>query len=128
MLRIFKTNYFSRWAHKHTIDDASLKKAVSEIRNGLLDARLGGHVVKKRIPLPGKGKRSGARLILATNLENRYFFIFGFEKSQRENITLQELTTLKKLAKDLLSLSESKLNTAVIKGTLLEIENETYPV
>ncbi len=127
-MRLFKTKYFSRWAHKHAINDTSLKKAVAEIRNGLLDARLGGHVVKKRLPLPGKGKRGGVRLILAINIDVRYFFIFGFEKSQRENITLQELTILKKLAKDLLSLSESKLNTAVIQGTLLEIENETYPV
>jgi DNA-binding transcriptional regulator YiaG len=38
---------------------------------GLIDADLGGHVVKKRVALPGQGKRGGARTIVATKLAER---------------------------------------------------------
>jgi hypothetical protein len=35
--------------------------------NGLIDADLGGGIVKKRIALPGQGKRGSTRTLLATN-------------------------------------------------------------
>ena len=41
----------------------------------------------KRLALPGRGKRGGARTLVATNKGNRWFFLFGFEKNARANIT-----------------------------------------
>ncbi len=58
-------------------------KAVSEMERGLVDADLGGGVVKKRVALPGRGKRGGARTLVATNRGDRWFFVYGFEKSVR---------------------------------------------
>lgn len=55
--------------------DDALIQAVSEMAQGLVDADLGGHVVKKRVALPGRGKRRGARTIVATNLGDRWFFL-----------------------------------------------------
>ena len=46
---------------------------------GLIDANLGGHLVKKRVALRGRGKRAGARTIVATKFEERWVFLFGFE-------------------------------------------------
>ncbi len=81
MWRIFKTRHFSRWMRKTDLTNAALSNAVSEMDAGLIDADLGGGVVKKRVSLPGRGKRGGARTLVATNKGNRWFFVFGFEKN-----------------------------------------------
>jgi hypothetical protein len=48
--------------------------------SGLIDADLGGHIVKKRVALPGRGKSGGARTLLAYRLGDRAFFVYGFAK------------------------------------------------
>ena len=121
---ICKTRHFTRWAKKTGISDSLLAKAVLEVHRGLLDADLGGGILKKRIALPGKGKRGSARTLLATNRQDRWFFIFGFEKNERENISVNELATLKKLAKDLLALTAVQLTVAIEEGSLVEVEHE----
>lgn len=73
-------------------------KAVEEIERGLIDAELGGHIIKKRIARSGSGKRSGYRTLIATNKNNKWFFMYGFAKNERENIDPEELTTIKKTA------------------------------
>jgi hypothetical protein len=71
MKRVFKTRHFQRWMRKTELTDAALCKAVEEMASGLIDADLGGGVVKKRVGLAGRGKRSGARTLVATNKDNR---------------------------------------------------------
>ena len=54
---------------------------------GLIDARLSRQVVKKRVPLPGRGKRGGARTLVAFRQDDNAFFIFGFAKNERTNVS-----------------------------------------
>ena len=121
MVRVFKTYHFQRWMRKTDLPDAALCKAVAEMAAGLIDADLGSGVVKKRIALPGHGKSGGARTLLATNKDTRWFFVFGFEKGERENINDQELRALKDFATDWLKRTPEQLNTAVDDGILQEI-------
>lgn len=86
MNRIFKTRHFQRWMRKTELTDQVLCTAVAEMVQGLIDADLGGGVVKKRVGLAGRGKRGGARTLVATNKGSRWFFVFGFEKNDRANI------------------------------------------
>jgi hypothetical protein len=88
---------------------------------GLVDADLGGGVVKKRVGLAGRGKRGGARTLVATNKDNRWFFVFGFEKNHRTNISDHELQALQDLALDLLARTDVQLDLAVQTHTLEEI-------
>lgn len=60
MKRVFKTRHFSRWMRKTELSDSALCVAVAEMEQGLIDADLGGGVVKKRVALPGRGKSGGA--------------------------------------------------------------------
>lgn len=69
---------------------------------GLIDANLGGGVFKKRVGIAGRGKRGGARTLVATNKGDRWFFVFGFEKNQRSNITDNELNALQELSVELI--------------------------
>ncbi len=121
---IYKTRHFARWARKIGLDDSLLEKAVVEIQKRLLEVDLGGGVVKKRIALPGRGKRGSTRTLLATNLRDRWFFIFGFEKNEVENISEKELAALKMLASDLLGMSAAQIKVAVEEGSLVEVEDE----
>jgi hypothetical protein len=60
---------------------------VAKINQGLVDARLGGQVVKKRVALPGRGKRSNARTVLAFKQGEKAFLVYGFAKNQRAKIS-----------------------------------------
>ncbi|NDB00596.1 MAG: type II toxin-antitoxin system RelE/ParE family toxin [Betaproteobacteria bacterium] len=121
MRRVFKTRHFSRWMRKTELTDSALCSAVAEMAQGLIDADLGGGVVKKRVGLAGRGKRGGARTLVATNKGNRWFFVFGFEKNDRANIGADELEALQDLAHDLLARTGPQLDLAVNKQTLEEI-------
>jgi hypothetical protein len=119
--RVFKTRHFSRWMRESALTDELLCRAISEMAEGLIDAELGGGVVKKRVPLPGRGKSGGARVLLATNRGSLWFFLFGFEKSERANVSARELVALKAVAADLLKLSSDELDKQVDREALQEI-------
>lgn len=121
MNRVLKTRHFCRWMRKTELTDTLLCRAVAEMEAGLVDADLGGGVVKKRVPLPGRGKSGSVRTLLATNKAERWFFVFGFEKNERENITKHELEALQNLASSLLSLSDEDLEDRLEDGSLTEI-------
>jgi len=106
---------------KTELTDNALCSAVSEMMQGLIDANLGGHVVKKRVGLAGRGKRGGARTLIATNQGNRWFFVYEFEKNDRTNIADDELEGLQDIAGQLLALSVSQLDEAVQDTSLKEI-------
>src|SRR3989338_5828699 len=118
MKRVLKPRHFSRWMRKTELTDSALLNAVEEMAQGLIDADLGGGVVKKRIGLAGRGKRGGARTLVATNKGNRWFFVFGFEKNERANIADDELEALLDIAEQLLVRTGSQLNEAVEEGAL----------
>ncbi|MES2918761.1 MAG: type II toxin-antitoxin system RelE/ParE family toxin [Pseudomonadota bacterium] len=121
MKRVFKTRHFTRWMRKTELTDAALCAAVNEMAQGLVDADLGGHVLKKRVALPGRGKSGSARTLVATNKGSRWFFVFGFEKSERANITAPELEALRLLAESLLALTAQDLDAQVSRASLEEI-------
>lgn len=123
-MHIFKTRHFQRWMRKTALGDSDLRKAVLEMTAGLIDADLGGGVVKKRIGLAGRGKRGGVRTLVATNKGNRWFFVFGFEKNERDNISDAELQALQDYAADLLERMAAQLDAAAADGTLLEITDD----
>ena len=124
MKYLLKTRSFCRWQRKTPLDDEALAKAVAEMEKGLVDADLGGNVYKKRVALPGRGKRGSARTIVAANRRDRWIFLFGFEKNERDNISPAELGALRHVAQDLLVCPDAALRTAVECGELVEIDHE----
>ncbi|MCJ8269990.1 MAG: type II toxin-antitoxin system RelE/ParE family toxin, partial [Psychrosphaera sp.] len=112
-MKIFKTHWFNKWAKKESLPDNALIVAVMEIERGLVDADLGGHVVKKRIAMPGRGKRGSMRTIVAYQVKDISFFIYGFAKNKRDNISRKELQALQVLADDLLAYDDKMLKMAV---------------
>ena len=124
MKRILKTRPFNRWLRKTLLNDNALLKAISEMERGLVDADLGGNIYKKRVALPGRGKSGSTRTLIATNREDRWIFLFGFEKNDRENITQAELTYLQGAAQIFLDYSSEDLQSAIARGDFLEVDHD----
>lgn len=122
-MQIFKNKAFHKWAKKEGLDDDALRVAVDEMQRGLMDAVLGGHVIKKRVAVGGQGKRGGVRTLLVYKVDDKVFFIYGFAKNDRSNISDNELKALKLLAKELLGYSDKALVEAVKASVLIEVEN-----
>lgn len=120
-MKVFKIKWFNLWAIKTNITDDLLLRAIDEMEQGLIDANLGGNVYKKRVSSQSRGKRGGARTLIAFKTNDKAFFIYGFAKNQRTNINQSELKALKKLAKELLHYDDHKLREAMIAGEIIEV-------
>jgi hypothetical protein len=90
-VRVFKTRLFARFAVRERIADASLMEAIERAERGLVDADLGGGVVKQRVARQGQGRRGGYRTLVAYRSGDFAVFLFGFAKSDRDNTGDHEL-------------------------------------
>lgn len=124
MQHFFKTKHFNRWAGKENLTDQELCLAVEEVKKGLVDASLGNYLYKKRVARSGQGKRSSYRTILAFKKEQRLFFLFGFDKGSKDNISDKEKEVLKRLSKELMKYTDSALEKAVKTNFLIKVECE----
>lgn len=120
-MRIFKTKDFHKWAKKINLLDQNLKQAIIEINQGQFDANLGGDIYKKRISHKNRSKRDGLRTIIALKLNEKAFFIYGYAKNRKSNITDEEKDTLKDLAKICLNYDEDQIIQAININQLVEI-------
>jgi hypothetical protein len=121
-MRIFKNKPLSRFADRNETSDQDVCEAVQRASRGLIDADLGGGVIKQRIARTGEGKSGGFRSMILFRQKVRAVFVHGFAKKDLGNITPKELKTVKKLAKFMLAYSDAQLATVVASGTLVEVQ------
>ena len=122
-MRIFKNLWFERFARKEQISDNLLRKVIMQADQGLIDADLGHGVIKQRIPRRGQGKSGGYRAIILFRHGDKALFVYGFAKSDQDNITANEKKEFRKLADKFLAMSEQQLTAAVESGKWKEIIN-----
>jgi hypothetical protein len=120
-VRIFRNKSFTRFAKKAGLDHATLRNAVDDAERGLIDAKLGGGVIKQRVARPGKGKSGGFRTVILYKAHALAFFVHGFAKKDQDNIEDDELAALKLLASQMLSYDDQAIAKAVESGTLIEV-------
>ena len=123
-MRIFKSRWFLRFARKEAIADGVLRESVTRAEKGLIDADLGGEVIKQRIARSGQGKSKGYRTIIFFRRGARAFFVYGFAKSQRANIDYDEEEQFKEAAKLVLALTEAQLAERLKRGDFVEVKSE----
>ncbi len=121
-MRVFKNKPFMRFARKVDFNDAALCEAIANAERGLIDADLGGGVIKQRVARPGKGKSGSFRTMILYKRGKRAFFVYGFAKSERSNVSQDEVATLKELASELLAYDDGAIARAVTSGTLIEVK------
>jgi len=120
-LRIFKTRWFAKYALRSGIDDTALAEAVERAENGLIDANLGGGVIKQRIARAGGGKSGGYRTVILYRSSDKSFFVYGFAKNERANISRSELMDFRDLADEFLNLDAASIAEALNEGAIEEV-------
>lgn len=120
-MRIFKTRWFTRFARGERIPDGGLSQAIARAERGLIDADLGGGVIKQRVARPGQGRASGYRMLIAYRAKHRAVFLYGFAKRERANIDPDELVTLREIAAKWLAADARHLAQALNQGVLQEV-------
>jgi hypothetical protein len=120
-VRVFKVKTFARFAKRERLTDASLSAAIAQAQRGLIDADLGSGLVKLRVARAGQGKRGGYRVLIAFRSKLRAVFLFGFAKSDLDNIDDDQLATLREIAASWLAANEDKIERAIKDGLLLEV-------
>jgi len=58
-MQVFMTRWFARFARQERIADASLRNAITRADRGLIDADLGGGLIKQRVARQGGGRSGG---------------------------------------------------------------------
>lgn len=123
-MKIVKTKLFTKWAIKNEVDDEILTAAAKEIAVDSYEANYGGGVIKKRVANKGRGKSGSTRTIVAFKKGRHCFFVFGFEKNAKSNISINEEKAFKIIAKSLLAYSDLELDDLLKTGVLVEIKYE----
>ena len=126
-MRIFKTKWVARFSRRERINDASLKEAIERAERGIIDADLGGGLIKQRVARAGQGRSGGFRMIVAYRTEERAFFLYGFPKSARDNIEDDELQTLRETAAQFLAYDDAAIDHAKDNDEIQEIDHDEAP-
>jgi hypothetical protein len=107
-MRIYLTRGFVRDASGEVTDE-NCRETIRKAENGLLDADLGGGLIKQRIPRKGQGASRGFRAILFYKRGELAIGLHMFPKSKKANLTDTELTAYLNLARLLDKLNEAQL-------------------
>lgn len=122
MFQVYKNKEFDKWAKKQGLSDKQLYDAAIEVNAEQYEANLGGNVYKKRIAINNQGKRGGARSIVAFKSNEKLFFVYGFKKNKKANISSKEELALKELANVLLNLTDQQLDKLLQDQKLFLVE------
>lgn len=120
-MRLFKTKWFMRYARQERLEDHSLRDAIERVERGLVDADLGGGIIKQRVARTRQGRSGGYRLLIAYRSGKRAVFLYGFAKSERDNIEADELETIKEIGAAWLETKKERLEYAINTGILREV-------
>ena len=123
IVRIFKTKALARFTKRERISDPSLTEAIANAERGLVDADLGGGVIKQRVARVGQGKRGGYRMLIGFRSKHRAVFLFGFAKSEIDNIDDDQLATLREIAAAWFAADDMKISRAIADGLLIEVQH-----
>jgi hypothetical protein len=123
-MQVFKTRWFARFVRQEGIADTSLHDAITRAERGLIDADLGGGLIKQRVARQGRGRSGGYRAIVAYRAESKAFFLHGFAKSDQDNIDEDELIALRKFGRRLLTADVETLKAMFEDGSLKEVDDD----
>jgi hypothetical protein len=121
-MQIYQNAWFARFAFKEGISQQALCDAVNRANAGLIDASLGGGLIKQRVARRGQGKSGGYRTIILFRTEVRALFVFGFAKNDRANLSRDEELIFKKLANVYLMLSDAEMDRVAVDNKWTKVE------
>jgi hypothetical protein len=120
-LSVYKTRPFARFARKAHVSDADLWNAAQRADQGVIDADLGGGVIKQRIARAGGGKSGGSRSIILFKKNKRAVYVHGFEKKNKANIGPDELEAFRRFAEIYFGYTNEEMTQRVEDGTIFKV-------
>jgi hypothetical protein len=123
-ISVFKTKWFARFARKERIADESLNEAINRAERGIIDADLGGGLIKQRVARRGQGRSGGYRMLVAYRAEGRAVFLYGFAKNERENIGPDDLVSLRDICASWLAADADGIKRAIEADELQEVVDD----
>jgi hypothetical protein len=121
-MQVFKTKEFARFARRNEVTDENLVEAIRRAERGLIDADLGGGLIKQRVARQGQGRSGGYRMIVAYRVKDRAVFLYAFAKNERDNIDSNELAELRTIGLNWLNVPPQKIADAIEEGVLQEVD------
>jgi len=121
-MRIFITKPFARLMKRERLAPRHILEVTARIEKGLIDADLGGGLIKQRVARQGQGRSGGYRFLIAYKMDERIIFLTGFAKSERENIDDDQVKTLKQIGGLWLAAAEGMIERALALGELEEVK------
>ena len=121
-MAIYQLKTFARFTRGERIAAKRLIEAIERAERGLVDADLGGGLIKQRVARQGQGRSGGYRMMIAFRSEDFSVFLFGFAKSDESNIDDRQLTVLRRIATAWLSADAASIKKAVEQGELTEVQ------
>lgn len=118
----YKLRDFAKWARKAGLTDSALSKALDEMAAGLLGDRLGANVFKKRVALPGQGKRGATRAIVIFKKNDVAVFLYGYSKKEKSDLTSKEEEQLRTFSKAFLRLDSIEREARCLDGSLIKLK------
>jgi hypothetical protein len=123
-MRVFAVKLFAKFQKQQRISDAALCEAVARAERGLIDTDLGHGLIKQRVARASQGRNGGYRTLVAYRIKGRAVFLFGFAKSDRGNISKDELHALAIRGAVWLSVGDGVIETAIAEAKLREVHCE----
>ncbi len=108
-MKAYLPKSFRREAKSDGVSDEDCGEAMRRAERGLIDAELGGHLIKQRIPRGNRGAAKGARAVVFYRRGEIAVFLHIFAKSDKANLTKSELAEYLELAKFLEELTAAQL-------------------
>lgn len=99
-------------------------KSIERVEKGLIDADLGGSVIKQRIARQGQSSSRGYRAIILIRQNDKCFFVYGFPKSEKSNISRSEEQGFKILAESLLNITDQQIEELLKYSDMYEVKRK----
>ena len=123
-MRVFKGRKFHKFCQAEKIADNLLLDAVRRANRGLIDADLGGGLIKQRVARLGQGRSTGFRTVVIYRSGTLAVFVAGFAKSSKDNLQIDELRLLHQTARKVLKWNVGEIEAMLTSKTWEEIETD----
>ncbi len=122
-MRVFVSKWFTRFARSEGIGDDRLCEAIQLAQRGLIDADLRRGLIKQRVarPAPARVVAAASAFWSPTARASAPVFLYGFAKSERDNISPQQLSEWQGRAHDILGASHDAIERLVADDELREV-------
>ncbi len=99
-MKAYLPKSFQREAKSEGVSDEDCQEAIQRAESGLIDADLGGGLIKQRIPRGNQGAARGSRAVVFYKRGKVAVFLHIFPKSRKANLTKSELAMYLRAAQE----------------------------